>query len=90
MAEVNRSSINNSMSKQMYTFSKSNRFPDHKGLNKEICYNTYDLFGKDRAVTKPFNHTTTRFNYYASPCKHGKSPSPLSYQLGDTFGTQSR
>ena len=30
-----------------------------------------------------------RFNYYASPNKTGKLPSPSSYLIGDTFGDKS-
>ena len=38
---------------------------------------------------RPFFHTTTRFGYYASPAKTGKLPSPASYKIKDTFGTES-
>lgn len=39
--------------------------------------------------TRPFYHTSQRFNYYASPQKAGKLPSPSQYKLGDTFGDKS-
>jgi hypothetical protein len=38
---------------------------------------------------RPFHHTSTRFSYYASPEKNGKLPSPLHYNLGNTFGKDS-
>tara|TARA_B100000768_G_C11217773_1_gene349066 strand:+ start:137 stop:376 length:240 start_codon:yes stop_codon:yes gene_type:complete len=79
MPNENHTTINNSTSKMMYSFSKSDRFPGHKTLNKEVAYNTYDLFGKNKnqGEGRPFFHTTTRFNYYASPQKTGKLPSPF-------------
>ena len=60
MPNENHTAINNSSSKQMFAFSKSERFPVHKTLNKEIAYNTYDLFGKkkDPGDGRPFFHTT--------------------------------
>ena len=92
MPNENHTAINNSSSKQMYVFSKSERFPMHKTLNKEIAYNTYDLFGKkkDMGDGRPFFHTTQRFNYYPDKNKSGKLPSPFHNNLGDTFGKNSR
>lgn len=48
MPNENHTAINNSSSKACFAFSKSNRFPHHRTLNKEIAYNTYDLFGKNK------------------------------------------
>ena len=48
MPNANQTTINNSSSKQMFAFSKSDRFPVQKTLNKEIAYNTYDMFGKNK------------------------------------------
>ena len=92
MPNENHTAINNSSSKAMFAFSKSERFPRHKTLNKEIAYNTYDLFGKkkDPGEGRPFFHTTQRFNYYPSKDKAGKLPSPFHNNLGDTFGKASR
>ena len=88
MPNENYTAINNSSSKQMFAFSKSERFPVHKTLNKEIAYNTYDLFGKkkDPGDGRPFFHTTQRFSYYPSREKQGKLPSPFSNDIGHTFG----
>ena len=92
MPNENHTAINNSSSKQMFAFSKSERFPTHKTLNKEIAYNTYDLFGKkkDMGDGRPFFHTTQRFNYYPSKDKCGKLPGPFHNDLGHTFGKNSR
>ena len=48
MPNENHTTINNSTSKMMYSFSKSDRFPMHRTLNKEVAYNTYDMFGKNK------------------------------------------
>lgn len=92
MPDELHTAVNNSTSKAMFSFSKSDRFPIQKTLNKTVAYNTYDLFGKnkDNGGGRPFHHTTKRFNYYGSPDKSGKLPSPFNYQLGDTFGKESR
>ena len=92
MPDEKHTAINNSSSKHNYSFSKSERFPIQKTLNKTVAYNTYDLFGKfkDDGSGRPFHHTTTRFNYYASTEKTGKLPSPFNYNLGHTFGKESR
>jgi hypothetical protein len=81
-------SINNSVSKQLYSFSKSDRFPVHKSLNNKISYEIKSEFNKQGAMGsgRPFHHTSTRFSYYASPDKSGKLPSPFQYKLGNTFG----
>ena len=85
-------SINNSTSKQLYTFSKSERFPIHKSLNKNVAYEVKSEFEKSgsHGTGRPFYHTSTRFSYYASPQKSGKLPSPFQYQLGDTFGAMGK
>jgi hypothetical protein len=83
--------INNSTSKQHYSFSKSERFPVHKSLNNKVAYETKSEFEKPAAMGtgRPFYHTSTRFSYYASPEKSGKLPSPFQYKIGDTFGEKS-
>ena len=75
----------------MYTFSKSERFPMHRSLNSKVAYETTSEFEKPGAMGggRPFFHTTTRFNYYATPNKIGKLPSPSTYQIKDTFGKES-
>ena len=37
---------------------------------------------------RPFHHTTERFKYY--PKAKGASVNPMSYNLGHTFGNDSR
>ena len=88
----NHTSINNSVSKQLYSFSKSERFPVHKSLNSNIAYEVKSEFNKPGAMGggRPFYHTSTRFSYYASPTKSGKLPSPFQYKLGDTFGARGK
>ena len=53
----------------MYTFSKSERFPMHRSLNNKVAYEITSEFEKPGAMGggRPFFHTTTRFNYYATP-----------------------
>ena len=91
MSNAKHTSINNSTSKQLYSFSKSERFPMHKSLNNKISYEIKSDFNKAGAMGngRPFHHTSTRFSYYASPEKSGKLPSPFQYKLGDTFGDKS-
>ena len=83
--------INNSTSKQLFSFSKSERFPMHKSLNNKVSYETKSEFQREGSMGngRPFFHTSTRFSYYASPNKTGKLPSPLHYNLGHTFGEKS-
>lgn len=56
-----------------------------------MSYEWKSEFEKNRegGEPRPFYHTTVRFNYYASPNKTGKLPSPSSYLIGDTFGDKS-
>ena len=63
--------INNSTSKQLFSFSKSERFPHHKSLNNKVAYEVKSDFNKDGegGSGRPFFHTSTRFSYYASPQK---------------------
>lgn len=85
-------SVNNSTSKQLYSFSKSERFPVHQSLNNKIAYDHKSEFNKTPLASgngRPFHHTSTRFSYYASPEKGGKLPGPNSYRLGHTFGKES-
>lgn len=82
--------VNNSTSKQLYSFSKSDRFPHHKSLNNKVAYETKSDFNKngEGGSGRPFFHTSTRFSYYASPNKQGKQPSPAMYKIKDTFGRE--
>ena len=91
MPQNNHTAINNSSSKQMFSFSKSSRFPDHKSLNKNIAYERKSEFENPAqgGSGRPFFHTSTRFSYYASPEKAGKLPSPNQYRIQNTFGKES-
>lgn len=91
MSKTKHTAINNSTSKHLYSFSKSERFPMHRSLNNNVAYETKSEFNKPGSLGngRPFFHTSTRFSYYASPEKHGKLPSPFQYKLGDTFGDKS-
>lgn len=82
--------INNSTSKHLFSFSKSDRFPHHKSLNSRVAYEVKSDFEKPGAMGggRPFFHTSTRFSYYASHDKHGKLPAPASYKIKDTFGKE--
>lgn len=88
----NLTAVNNSTSKQLFSFSKAARFPERKSLNNNVAYDRKSEFDKpgEGGLGRPFYQTTTRFNYYASPDKSGKLPGSASYQLGDTFGLNSR
>ena len=82
--------INNSTSKQLFSFSKSSRFPARKGLNGNIAYETKSVFKADKQLGggRPFYATSTRFDYYNTEKKQHKSPHPSShsYPIRDTFG----
>ena len=80
--------INCSTSKQLFSFSKSTRFPTHKSMNGKIAYEVRSEFEKQGSggSGRPFFHTQTRFSYYASPNKKGKLPAPSQYKIPDTFG----
>ena len=84
-------SVNNSTSKQLYSFSKSERFPVHASLNNKIAYDFKSEFARSpvSGSGRPFHQTSTRFSYYASPEKGGKLPGPSQYRLGNTFGKES-
>jgi hypothetical protein len=58
--------INNSSSKQFYSFSKSDRFPSRRPINKNVAYDVKDGFGNNKAMGsgRPFYSTSTRFDYY--------------------------
>lgn len=85
--------INNSTSKQLYSFSKSERFPDRRALNKNVAYDMKDGFGGNKQLGqgRPFFSTSTRFDYYNSKKKQTKSPHPApgSYKARNTFGPES-
>ena len=74
MSNVKHIAINNSTSKQLFSFSKSDRFPHHKSLNNKVAYETTSDFARpgEGGGGRPFFHTSTRFSYYASPNKAGK------------------
>ena len=40
MSNTLHTAINNSPSKQLYSFSKSHRFPERSPLNKKVAYET--------------------------------------------------
>lgn len=40
-----QTAVNTSTSKQLYSFSKSDRFPHHKSLNNKVAYETKSDFG---------------------------------------------
>ena len=63
----NHTNINTSVSKQLYSFSKSDRFPNLKSLNNKVAYEVKSQFTKNRELggNRPFYHTSTRFSYYA-------------------------
>lgn len=90
MSASNHTAINNSVSKHLYSFSKSQRFPTKRSLNNKVAYEVTSEFQKvgSGGAGRPFFHTTTRFSYYGSPGKY--KPSPFHYNLGHTFGTESR
>lgn len=58
--------INNSSSKQFYSFSKSDRFPSRRPINKNVAYDVKEGFGNNKAMGsgRPFYSTSTRFDYY--------------------------
>jgi len=66
-----QTAVNTSTSKQLYSFSKSDRFPHHKSLNNKVAYETKSDFANngEGGGGRPFFHTSTRFSYYASPGK---------------------
>lgn len=90
MASNNHTSINTSVSKQLFSFSKSSRFPMSKTLNNRVAYEVKSEFEKpmEQGAARPFHNTSTRFNYYASPKKAETLPSPSHYKIRDTFGKE--
>lgn len=77
-----QTSINNSVSKAQFSFSKASRFPVHNSLNQNVAYDLQKTFGKggtDGGGGRPFLHTSQRFSYYNSPGKGVKHPSPNTY-----------
>ena len=85
-------SINSSTSKQLYSFSKSERFPQRRALNNRVAYEAVSTFDQapQGGSGRPFYQTSTRFDYYSgSGKKKGNLPSPLHYKIPDTFGKES-
>jgi hypothetical protein len=76
-------SLNSSTSKAFYSFSKGERFPTKKTLNQNVAYEKKSEFNTPMASGggRPFYQSSTRFDYYGSPEKQVKkpSPSPLQY-----------
>ena len=62
-------SLNNSTSKQFYSFSKTSRFPQKKPLNEKVAYEVKTEFSSAKSGGKGFNGTSKRFDYYGSPQK---------------------
>ena len=85
--------INNSTSKQFYSFSKGTRFPSRSPINKHVAYDMKDGFGNNKALGtgRPFFSTSTRFDYYNSAKKQQRQPhpSPNLYKMKNTFGVES-
>ena len=68
---TNHTAINNSTSKQLYSFSKSERFPMRRPVNSNVAYDVKPGFGNSKALGsgRPFFSTSTRFDYYNSTKK---------------------
>lgn len=83
-------SLNSSTSKAFYSFSKGERFPTKKPLNQHVAYDKKSEFNVKTAGGngRPFFQSSTRFDYYSSPEKAAKkpSPSPLQYSIKGNFG----
>lgn len=47
---TNHTAINNSTSKQLYSFSKSERFPMRKPINSNVAYDVKPGFGNSKAL----------------------------------------
>ena len=69
-------SLNNSTSKQNYSFSKTQRFPEKKSLNQVVAYDHKTIFNMPKSGGVGFSGKSTRFDYYGSPEKQKKKPSP--------------
>lgn len=74
--------LNTSVSKQKYSFGKVGRFITCK---KDLAINAYDqkdyyAKSRDSDTGKGFG-SINRFNYYESPKKIEKAPSPATYNL---------
>ena len=80
-------SLNTSVSKQKYTFQKSSRFWTSKKDTTISAYPQKDYFVKptESGRGRAFG-SSSRFNYYESPGKKEKSPSPVKYNLHSQFG----
>lgn len=76
MTNSRHTSLNNSTSKQFYSFSKTQRFPEKKSLNQNVSYNHKSEFNVPKAGGLGFNGTQRRFDYYGSAEKQKKKPSP--------------
>ena len=84
------STINNSVSKQQYSFSKGKRFEAPKLLTHISSYDPvksqFDI-KKQQGNGRGFFQSADRFCYYNKNTKN--LPSPGSYGLGDMFGSNS-
>ena len=84
-------SLNCSTSKQKFSFSKNRRFAKTGSLNPNISYEVKSQFsGNKRNGETNFGSTSARFNYGASPKKHGNLPSPNNYQIPSQFSPASK
>lgn len=95
MAEIvnaRLTSLNSSTSKAFYSFSKGERFPSKKPLNQHVAYDKKSQFNNQVALGtgRPFFQSSQRFDYYSSPEKAKKrpSPSPLQYSIKGKFGKE--
>lgn len=77
--------LNNSISKQQFSFSKSDRFPGIKSNTKNVSgevFNKTSDFDRTKNWTNSgfaFGSHQKRFNYYNHSSKHGALPSPVTY-----------
>jgi hypothetical protein len=84
-------SLNNSTSKQNYSFSKSQRFKTDRAPTNVAAYEVKDVFkiNRESGAGKAFG-AIDRFGYYMSPRdKNGikPNPSPANYKIPGKFGT---
>ena len=89
MTSYNTIAINNSSSKQRFSFAKNARFEKIKSPTKVGCYDVKDEFAipKQSGSGKAFG-SIDRFGYYEKPStmRLGKAPSPDQYKIKGSFG----
>lgn len=89
------STLNKSSAKTAHKFSNSSRFPStkqwHNSANpnnsecKSIFKTDFDKTQEKKNPIQSFGGRQGRFEYYSSPRKQGKLPSPAQYTLEETF-----